>query len=353
MPGLKFVLNAVVVLLLVYISSFAFDLMNYPDDFAVAGGIAILVVEFLVAMYMIKKNPFSAISRKGASGKKKPTNKTAAIMLIVGIVGANTACYQVVEPGHAGIKINMAGSDRGVSDITVQTGRVWYNPVNTRVFEYPTFVQTAVWKRDSELNEEISFNSKEGITFTADLSLSWQIQTDKVPNFYVMFRNDDVTAFTHGFLRNIARDAFTEIAPSYTSEEIYSTKMGELVTRVKARTDSLIVAYGVHLQQFGFIGAPRPPENIVKSLNLKTQAIQDASAAENKLRQTTAEARMAVAKAQGEAEANRALASSLTTSMLEWRRLEITEQSIKKWDGKLPVYSGGTLPLIQLPTPNR
>ena len=56
-----------------------------------------------------------------------------------------TSCYKVVGPGHVGIVVKQSGSDRGVQDFPVQSGRVWYNPVNEVVLSYPTYVQRAIW----------------------------------------------------------------------------------------------------------------------------------------------------------------------------------------------------------------
>jgi hypothetical protein len=59
-----------------------------------------------------------------------------------------------------------------VEDLPQVTGIVLYNPLSTKVFEFPTFVQTAVWTRSPHegrpVNEEISYNSAEGMVFTAD-----------------------------------------------------------------------------------------------------------------------------------------------------------------------------------------
>ena len=53
-----------------------------------------------------------------------------------------TSCgYERVDAGYEGIKVNLYGDDKGVDDITLVTGAVWYNPITTAVYEYPTFVQ--------------------------------------------------------------------------------------------------------------------------------------------------------------------------------------------------------------------
>ena len=49
------------------------------------------------------------------------------------------------------------------------------------------------------VNDEISFQSAEGLRFTADINVSYQLTAGQVPRFYVKFRSDDLDAFTHGF----------------------------------------------------------------------------------------------------------------------------------------------------------
>lgn len=264
---------------------------------------------------------------------------------------AAAGCGTRVEPGHVGIKVNLYGGNRGVQDLPVVTGMVWYNPFTSTVYEYPTFVQTATWQRSRDVNEEITFNSKEGLIISADISLSYQLIAEKAPHFYVQFRSDDIDHFTHGFFRNIARDAFNEEAASYSVEELYSTRKEEFLAKVRSRVNGQVSAYGVKLEQLGFIGAPRLPENVMNALNGKIQAIQDAQAAQNKLQQTQAEAAQRVAAARGEAQANAALVQSITPDLIKWRTLMIQQEAVAKWDGALPQYSGGAQPFLMLPTP--
>lgn len=195
------------------------------------------------------------------------------------------AACTTIQPGHVGILVNQWGSHRGVSDYTVTTGFIIYNPISTTVFEWPTFVQTAMWTSDVTegrrgRNDEITFNSKEGLTIKANVSLSYQLDQAKIPKFYVQFRTDNMDAFTHVFLRNVARDAFNEEAAKYTVEELYSTKKEEMLGSVKNRINLIVAEYGVKIDQFGYIGAPVLPPNVLDALNGKIQAIQDAQRAQ-------------------------------------------------------------------------
>jgi regulator of protease activity HflC (stomatin/prohibitin superfamily) len=200
------------------------------------------------------------------------------------------------------------------------------------------------------MNEEVSFSSKEGLIITADVSLSYQLAADHVPAFYVKFRSDKLGVFTHGFLRNVARDAFNEESVQYSVEDLYSTRKEEFLGKVRDRLNKQVREFGVEVQQFGFIGAPRLPENVVASINSKIKAIQDAIRVENELRAVEAEAKKKVAEAEGVAKANIAIQNSMTATVLEWKRLELQRQALERWNGQLPYYSGGgTMPFIQLP----
>lgn len=310
----------------------SFSLISSASDLNVGLGIALLIG--LLACW-------TPAMERGRKWVAKSISLGVALLVAIGTV--SMGCTRV-DPGYAGIKIDYYGSNKGVQDIPIVTGVVWYNPISTSILQYPTFVQTAIWTKSPEegspKNEEVSFNSKEGLTITGDISLSYQVDPTSVPAFYVKFRSDDLNLFTHGYLHNIARDAFNEVAARYTVEEIYGQKKEELLTEVRNRVNSQVKDVGVSIQQFGFIGAPRLPETVVDSLNGKIKATQDAMRVQNQLVQTQAEAQKVVAKAQGEAEANRILTSSITPTLLEWKRLENTSRAIEKWDGRRPMVEG-------------
>ena len=53
-----------------------------------------------------------------------------------------------IEAGHVGIEINLAGSQRGASEIPIRTGWVFYSPSSTQIIQFPTYVQTVKWTRN-------------------------------------------------------------------------------------------------------------------------------------------------------------------------------------------------------------
>ena len=119
----------------------------------------------------------------------------ALVLLVVFLVRVTR-----IEAGHVGVEINLAGSQRGASEIPIRTGWVVYSPLRTQIIEFPTYVQTVKWTRDTAeghpINEEMGFNSKEGMEILVDVSLSYAIDPSKVPDFYVKYRVSDLELFT-------------------------------------------------------------------------------------------------------------------------------------------------------------
>jgi regulator of protease activity HflC (stomatin/prohibitin superfamily) len=273
-----------------------------------------------------------------------------------------------IEAGHVGVEINLAGRQRGASEIPVRTGWVLYSPLTTQIIEFPTYVQTVKWTKDTNeghpINEEMGFNSKEGMEIFVDVSLSYAIDPAKAPDFYVKYRVDDLDRFTRGILRDIVRNSLNEVASTYVVEDIYGEGKAEFLHKVEAMIQSKVTPVGVGVQQFGFIGAPRVPQVIAAAITAKAQAIQQAERARNQLPTTQTEAAKKIAeaegdaksmvtRAQGEADANRIRQNSLTPQLLDLRRIENSRALIDKWNGQLPTVESGQLSgvMLQLPKP--
>ena len=73
------------------------------------------------------------------------------------------------------------------------------------------------------------------------------------------------------------------------------------------------------------------PETIVKAVNEKNRAIQEAQKAQNEVAVAEANAKKLLVAAEAEAKANQLKQQALTPQILE-------KMWIEKWDGKLPQY---------------
>jgi regulator of protease activity HflC (stomatin/prohibitin superfamily) len=262
---------------------------------------------------------------------------------------ASVGCVKTVEPGHTGIKISKIGSNRGVSQENIVSGWVFYFPLTTQVIEYPTFNQRVAWTASktegSTDNDELSFNTKDSVPVNMDVAVNYTLRADKVPSFYTKFRADKISLFTHGYLRDQARNAVSQIGSEYNFDDINGPKKEEFMTRISAALSASVNDFGVDINNkngVSVIGALRPPTNLRDAINARVQAIQQSMKAENELRTVTAEAKKAVATAEGEAASMRAKSASITPQFMELRKLEIQEKAIAKWNGTMPATMMGS-----------
>lgn len=303
--------------------------------------------------------------------------KKLALMFAVFAVSFLSGCTRI-GPGHVGIVVNNAGSDKGVTEFTPKYGWQFYIPGKTSVFEFPTFVQNVTWtastKEGNAVDESITFTTKDKMSVNMDINLAYSLLPDKVPAFYVKFRTDRLDDFTNGFMRNIARDCVNDVAGKYGVEDI----MGDNSEFVKASRECLQTTmnpYGVAIEQFGIIGAPRPPQTIVEAINASAKAKQLVITKQNEVVQAETDAKSQVAQAEGnakahiaqaegdaqyriklaeaEAESNKKLNSSLTPQLLEWRKLQIQADAVAKWDGVRPTVEGSGSGLLLQVTPKQ
>lgn len=250
-----------------------------------------------------------------------------------------TSCgYERVDAGYEGIKVNLYGDDKGVDDITLVTGAVWYNPITTAVYEYPTFVQTVDYA-------PFSINAKDGSSFTVDPTISLKIVDGKSAEVFKKYRKEDITEVINTTLYNYVRNAFRIQLNNYTTDELVS-KREEFEKAIEGRLAKELLAENFQLEQM--TSGLQYPKTLVNAIDAKNAAVQEAQKAQNEVLKIKAEAEKKIAAATGEAQAlkikgdaeaeyNRKIAASLSP-------LIVQQMMIDKWDGKLPVY--GTMPTL-------
>lgn len=309
--------------------------------------------------------PLRPIAGGGASSTFIKRVLVTVALLVVTIFVASS-CMARIDAAHVGIRVKLAGSDRGVDDIPVVTGWVFYNPVTEQLIQFPTSVQNVTWTKDahegSPADESINFSSLEGVNINSDIGLSFHIEPSLAPHLYLRFRKSNMIELANGYVRNALREAFNVVASQMPVQAIYGADKAKLVADVTKKLQDQLGKDGIIIDQLTINGVLRLPPNVEASINRAMEATQQAIQAENKVRQVKAEAEQAVTLAEGQAAAARARArgeadARLITSKAEARANLILRYStsgsvlqyraLEKWNGKLPVMnSGGALPML-------
>src|ERR1700687_4116320 len=73
----------------------------------------------------------------------KPVLIFVGVVILLVFVGCTSTTR--VDAGHVGIRVKLAGSERGIQDMPIVTGWVFFNPISEQVITFPTSVQNVVW----------------------------------------------------------------------------------------------------------------------------------------------------------------------------------------------------------------
>lgn len=246
-----------------------------------------------------------------------------------------TSCYTRVDAGHEGIKVNLYGDSKGVDDVELVTGAVWYNPITTAVYEYPTFVQTVDY-------EPFDINARDGSKFTVDPTININLIPGTAAVTFKKYRKpmDEVV---HDVLKTHIVNAYRVKLNSYTTDELVS-KREEFEKAVEDYLRDVLLKENFELGEM--TSGLKYPESLERSITAKNEAVQNALRIENEVAAIEAEAKKKIAEANGSAEAlritadaeayyNRTVSASLSINLVNMKALE-------KWDGRTPVVSGGS-----------
>jgi len=262
-----------------------------------------------------------------------------------------TSCWKHVPPRNVGIKVKTMGDNKGVKPEVLPVGRYWIG-MYWDLYTYPTSTHiypfTAGADEGSEVDEAMKFQDAEGLPLSCDVAVSAHINPDLATVSFQTY-GGDMEQIIKSYVRQDLLNSFISFASKNKAAEIYSDKKMDMLAFVRKTITEKYAPTGVVINDVAYKSDIRLPENVMKAINAKIQAVQDAIQAENKVAQSQAEAKQKVATAEGEAQsillvaqaqakANILLSSSVTSTLVQY-------ELAKRWNGVSPVYSGNGSPL--------
>jgi hypothetical protein len=242
------------------------------------------------------------------------------IFLALALIAAMVSCNTRIDAGYEGILIKQYGTDKGVQDVNLVTGRVWYNPWTEDVEQIPTFVQTMDY-------DPFTVNAKDGSVFSVDPTISLRVMAGYSPTIYAKYRKDIDEVF-HTTVFNYVKDAYRIQFNKYTTDDLIS-KREIFENDVQTYLVKQLEVEGFKLEQL--TSGLKYPETIVDAINAKNTAVQKAMQADNQLKVAEANAKIKIVEAEAEAKSNQLRQQTLTN-------LIVQQMFIDKWDGHTPLY---------------
>lgn len=251
--------------------------------------------------------------------KKTITSIIIGLVLLIGISFSTV----IVDTGYKGILLRFGNAidvrEPGLS------------------FKWPFIEEVDMIEvREQYREDDFSVSSKDIQTIKVKLNVQYAVTGDVL----ALYRNFG-DQFKQRLLDPRISESVNAVVARYTIEEFIekrSVLAQELLKELRADFSS----YGITVAAASIIEHDFSAE-FDKSIEAKKIAEQEALRSKNILERIKYEAQAEVEKAQGIAEANRIVQSSLTDRLIE-------QKLIDKWDGKLPLYQGSGSSIINLPS---
>ena len=285
---------------------------------------------------------------------------TLVVIAVIALVllGLTLSAWRSIQPGYVGIVFDKA--NHNVTASALEPGWAFINPFTQSIQQYPITIQTySMIQKATEGqvsgDDSIKIQSNEGQQINLDVVIQYQVIKEESGLLYQDWGGADITIVEDRVVRQYTRSQVPVVASRYGWEEITSAKrdvingeIGKILETEFAKRHLRLISFGVrevHLPQALQTALDQKIQAQQQAEQQKYQLVQAQVKAEQDVAEATGHANALKAQAEGEAqatltlakaqaEANKQLAQSLTPELIRYQQLQ-------RWDGKLPVFSGG------------
>lgn len=289
-----------------------------------------------------------------------------AVVLLLGLICC-VSCLEKVPAGYVGVVYNMNG---GVDGEVLTQG--WHLVAPTKkVTTYSIGLEqsylTSEKKGDSPNDESFSIPTSDGKTVKVNLEFSYRFDETRVAETFVMFKGKSGETIKDTFIKPKVVAWTQEVSANYPVTDIFGDKRTEINAELDVYLREKFNQYGIIIDTVNFTDISVDEETAAaiqkkvtaqQELELATIEAQTAQIqaqkekdvariaaekdkevaqieAEKALIEANAQAEVVRIAAEAEAEANREIAASLTTELIEKIKYE-------QWNGVLPTVSGAS-----------
>jgi regulator of protease activity HflC (stomatin/prohibitin superfamily) len=293
------------------------------------------------------------------------------LALAVALTAVGTGCNVTVEPGHVGVVTDW-GDTQGW---TYPEGFHWIAPIGVNVYQLSTQVQSL----DFIGPNHITVLSRDRLQMGMDLSVQYRLHGSEAPEIFRIFydRSSGFERYTERVVQPSVREAIRDVVSRLDAlDAVQQRDQLGLAIRVNIRTKigNILQESGLPRHAIRIVGVQvrniELPERLQESIAAIQQAENEAlqrqqeievarqEAERNRIRaegqaavaqiEAERDARVQLTRARATAEANREVSASLTTQILELRRIEAQRDALTAPGNRTLVVGGDSAPIIDL-----
>ena len=260
--------------------------------------------------------------------------KSLGILIVTLLVAViQPFAIEKVDSGYKGLKVNLVGSQRGVTNYQYKTGWVMYNTWTEQMLEFPTFQQHIEYDDQQVI-------TKGGFPATIKPTFNYSLKESNIGDMFVNLRLD-VKQVEQGWLKNAIIGAVNDVANTWEVDSIFGHR--------QAFEAAIVTECNIRLAKWFNVSQLRtnitPPDALQESIIAKTKAIQQAEASEQQALTAIAEGKRKVAVAKADS-AEMIINANAAAQAIRIKQNQITPMYIEylkaqAWDGKLPTTVAG------------
>jgi prohibitin 2 len=301
--------------------------------------------------------PLEDVGGGGGSGFSSPLRIAIPVIIAVIVIFVIlSSSVKIVDAGYRGVLLKFGAIDPGVS---LSEGLHFVLPFRDSIIQFEV--------RTLKIVESTVAASKDLQNVNTEVALNYHVDPEAVPALYKQLGFD----YSNRIIVPAIQESVKQVSARFNAEELITKRemvKSEIDQQIKTRLSPYnIIVDTISITDFQF------SDQFVKAVELKVAAQQRALQAQNDLRRIQIEAQQTEAKAIGDQKGNIAQAEGTKQSNIlkaegESKAINIIEQQLRnsstyldwlkaqKWDGKLPLVTGGSgsgsagaVPFINIP----
>ena len=259
-----------------------------------------------------------------------PKGKKGALAVVIAIFAliAVLSCFTVVPVGRTGVVKTL--------------GKLSNNTFSAGLHVKAPFIQSVEMVNNQLQKLEVDANavSKDLQSVTSKVAVGFSVKSGASVD---IVRNVGAQLYMDTILSPAVQESVKSVTAKYTAEGLI-TERAKVSAEIAQGLEDKVSTYGIEIREFNIVNfefsdafnSAIEEKQVAQQelIRVKTVAEQQVVQAEAAAKAAEAEAQAILVKAEAQAEANRKLADSLTSVLVEYEK-------IQKWDGKLPQVSGG------------
>ena len=296
-------------------------------------GVSVFILGLVVSIYIALSTKGNMFDSDGDFNLKWLIKPIGILILSIFIGLIQPFAIERIDAGNKGLKVNLTGSERGVSNYQYKSGWVVFNDWTEQVKEFPLFQQHIEY-------DEQTVITKGGFAATIKPSFNYSLREDAIGDMFVNLRLD-IKEIEQGWLKNAIVSSVNDVANRWEVDAIFNKREefeGAIITECNKRVSKWFTVSQLRTNII-------PPQSLQQAIEGKTQAVQEAQAAQQRTLVAQAEALEKIAIAKGDSAKviidAQALALAMKLKQREITPLYIEYLKAQAWDGKLPTTIAG------------